>query len=476
MRKPISLLTIFAVLLAGALTSAAPPPGKGGGNGGGDNAPPTRPDYQPPDPESFPWQMFGQNELNGGQSGFLGPTVGNSSYHYALGDRIGSPAIAPDGRIFAGGGSPDSVAIGLVSAHVDGAVDWYFRCGGTKGTPAIGSNEIAYFIGGTPEYQLDEDGNIVYVDGEPVVRFPDGLRTLIAVDVNAFDPVADVGYQNRLLPDAASIVFVVPLGAEAMGSVTLDEANGRVLVATHGGWLIAISTRTDGTLGTVDFTYDLGADQTGFLQSTPAIDFLYEVYYVASGGSGALHAVDFDGTRRWINTSMTGATTGPAVGLDGTIYVTSNDDGHLWSVSPDGSSNWHTRIRKKGGFANIVTVGFPALDEFYDANDGTLQTTIHVGSSNGLSAVSGSGSIKWTFATDTDLEAAPCVAADGVVYIQPQYEGLYALDPDGMLRWSDPTVGGHHLTPAIGPDGALYVGSTDPLFQNGTMGLWSIAD
>jgi len=96
----------------------------------------------------------------------------------------------------------------------------------------------------------------------------------------------------------------------------------------------------------------------------------------------------------------------PAIGLDGTIYVGS-DDKHLYAINPDGT-------------------------------------------------------LKWRFKTESDIDySSPAIGSEGTVYVGSDDKHLYALNPDGTLKWKFKTGGKVHSSPAIGLDGTIYVGSDD---------------
>ena len=109
----------------------------------------------------------------------------------------------------------------------------------------------------------------------------------------------------------------------------------------------------------------------------------------------------------------------PAIGIDGTIYVGS-DDGYLYAINPDGT-------------------------------------------------------LKWKFKTGNQIWSAPAIGSDGTIYINSSYYYLYAINPDGTQKWQFIMAWARNSSPAIGSDGTIYVGSSDfhlyAITDNGTTGI-----
>ena len=176
----------------------------------------------------------------------------------------------------------------------------------------------------------------------------------------------------------------------------------------------------------------------------------------------------------------------PAVGVDGTIYVGS-DDYNLYAINPDGSQQW-AFLTGSEVFAS------PAI-----GTDGT----IYVGSlDNNLYAVNPDGTQKWVFPTDIIIASAAAIAGgryhlflvvttttcmpsirtahkSGALppvarSIPPRPSGRTAPSISARVtRICMPSIRtvpksghsgpGHYVwsTPALGADGTVYVGSND---------------
>ena len=152
--------------------------------------------------------------------------------------------------------------------------------------------------------------------------------------------------------------------------------------------------------------------------------------------------------------------TAPAIGDDGTIYV-SSDDHFLYALNPDGSLKWKYET---GDVLSSPAVG----------SDGT----IYVGSKDRqFYAINPDGTLKWVYPTRTAFTASPAIGSDGTIYAAGTEQDLYvyvcpdgntreevrgriyAINPNGTLKWHQFLSGAVNSSPAIGIDGTIYIGS-----------------
>lgn len=156
-------------------------------------------------------------------------------------------------------------------------------------------------------------------------------------------------------------------------------------------------------------------------------------------------------------------TNAPAVGPDGTIYVSSSDR-FFYALNPDGSQKWRTATDFNSDSSAAAI-----------APDGTIYFGTVV--SGIIYALNPDGSIRWTASPgQSSFVAAPAVASDGTVYFK-QDEGITrAFSPAGVELWSYDIPGeGSYAGPAISSDHTIYIPANDgaihALSPDGTL-IW----
>lgn len=173
-------------------------------------------------------------------------------------------------------------------------------------------------------------------------------------------------------------------------------------------------------------------DEAGNVDLTPAKRF-FDVNVIEPG------------MKKW-NFPARGVNDSPAIGSDGTIYVSSFDN-NLYALNPDGTEKWHfetgRKVHSSPAFGPNGTIYFGSLD-------------------NHLYALNPNGTVKWTFEVSNYFNASPVVGPKGIIYIGSYNNTFYAIKPDGSVKWTfgtkDGVVAG--TAPAISDDGTIYVGTT----------------
>jgi len=137
----------------------------------------------------------------------------------------------------------------------------------------------------------------------------------------------------------------------------------------------------------------------------------------------------------------------PALGSDGTIYLSSNGSGyspnqindHLYALNPDGSLKWD----------------YPTESWSFSAPAIGPDGTIYWGSRDGyLYALEPGGALKWRVATDVGdcVLYTPAIGSDGTIYVGANDGYLYAFDSDGSIMWQYQNAS----SPVIDQNGTLY--------------------
>jgi len=159
-----------------------------------------------------------------------------------------------------------------------------------------------------------------------------------------------------------------------------------------------------------------------------------------------LYAINPDGTLKWrFNALDNIIQSSPMIGEDGTVYFgicgPGFDIGRVYAVNPDGTEKWHTDV---GDYVYCT----PAIGD-----DGTVYITSNDWYLYALNP--DNGSVKWKFRTGA---GEPSIGADGTIYVPSHNHYLFAVNPDGTLQWKTEIGTGSSDTPAIGNDGTIYIG------------------
>jgi uncharacterized repeat protein (TIGR02543 family) len=143
----------------------------------------------------------------------------------------------------------------------------------------------------------------------------------------------------------------------------------------------------------------------------------------------------------------------PAIGVDGTIYVGSQDNKVYALDGQTGTKQWEFET-------GDVVRSSPAI-----GSDGT----VYIGSfDNKVYALSGKTGTKiWQFATGNVVWASPAIGADGTIYIGSFDNKVYALNgKTGTKIWQFAMEGHLYHRATIGNDGTVYIGEAYTMASN----------
>jgi outer membrane protein assembly factor BamB len=159
-----------------------------------------------------------------------------------------------------------------------------------------------------------------------------------------------------------------------------------------------------------------------------------------------LHAINPDGTRKWVIHVGDEVASSPSIGDDGTIYVgvmgPGSNKGSMVAVKPNGSIKW------------IYEVGYFVTADPTIHPDGTI---IFGSMDEYIYALYPNGTLRWRYKTGHVIRGHACIDSYGIIWIACWDGFLYAFDVDGTLihKYDMPIDGGETI--AIGPDGTIYV-------------------
>ncbi len=254
------------------------------------------------------------------------------------------------------------------------------------------------------------------------------------------------------------------------GSISVTVASGCNWNATSNvSWITITSGSSGSGNGTVNFSVatNIGASclagtitvagntfnvtQIGTIGSCGLVNSVWPKFHgnMQNTGLSTVNTSADSGSLQWTYTTGNYVDSSPAIGVDGTIYIDS-DDHNLYAISSTGALKWSYTT---GGFNTPTVESSPAIG---------VDGTIYVGSQDdNLYAINPNGSLKWKYPTGNGVYSSPAIGADGTIYVGSYDNNLYALNPNGTLKWSYTTGGAVTSSPAIGADGTIYVGSAD---------------
>ena len=227
--------------------------------------------------------------------------------------------------------------------------------------------------------------------------------------------------------------------------------------------------------GALKWTYNGG----GSGSQGPTVVGANGTIYFGTAAPSAIHAVNPNGTRRWIFNApgSQGPIGGPGVGPDGNVYAVFDLGSSFGAVSltPAGSLRWNTlgnpRVTEHGQVGRELVFG--AGQVYYTStNVGSLwafalsngaqrfqanlsrpgqaatgpggRVYVATGIQPRLRAYSSAGQLLWSFFGDepgvTNVLSAPDVGRDGRVYIDRNLSQLYSLEPTPSVRWVSPSL------------------------------------
>jgi hypothetical protein len=304
-----------------------------------------------------------------------------------------SPAVAPEGTVYF---SADASLYAITNM---GSNKWTFTLDGNRcGSAAVGANGVVYIASGAAGrlYGIRADGALQWSfqtgggNASPALGRDDAIYTFGYV---MFYSVSAIGAERWRYPVGGTAVF-----------------------------------------------------------SSPAVNAAENIY-VSSPELTTLYSLNANGTARWAYSLDRESGDSPAVGYDGTVFITA---GPLCAISSSGTKLWASQTNDFAHCSPVI------------GTDGTIYASTSRGS---LCAFTPSGEFKWQVLTNGYTPGtSPAIDSAGTIYYSA-YSVLYAISPAGTVVWSVPLLhdpgdmfGTSVTSPAIGPDGTIYVTSANRLY------------
>lgn len=409
-------------------------------------------------PAGSPWPMAHGNAARNGRASVNGPAVGQLFWSLPeVGEVFSSPVIGPDGTIYV-------ISDLLYAVSPEGTILWSFNPGGPCGTncqwqlggaPAVGSDGTVYLPLGV---RIGQGGN-----GPPhgvVALSPSGIEQwrwvsegLVMVPdlrgayYNSYPRDLLIGPDGTIYGLFSSERCFEPDPRFGLCPIQNIEWSGSVAAVSEDGngvWVRGLKRGTPTQMALGSSSLYFGRNYGGGLFPMPPPEHF-------------LIAVDpSTGDTVWeLDLSSVGWIWDPAVGDDGTIYVSLRGPlrDTLYAFNPDGTEKWSLDLEGPGQK--------PAIGP-----DGTLYVAYWTSEGeNFLSAVEDAGSaasILWTIPLAW-ISSFPVVDAAGVIYLglatEDERGKVVAFSPDGTVKWEVDLEGPPYSPPAL-QEGFLYVGGS----------------
>ena len=349
-----------------------------------------------------------------GRGDSSGPVEPDTLWSFETGGSTpASPVIAADGTVYV-----VSADGRLYALDENGVKKWEFKAEESLfATPSLDAAGVVYFgdLAGW-FYAVGPDGALRWK-----TLLPDGRerRILGSAAVTPAGRSFVASWNNRLyaLNVDGSILWQAPLGGLATSSPVVDAAGNVYITCLDPSSLNLLATykfAPDSSQPVWVSRTDLGIGRNR-ITSSPAIDLSRQRLYVGAcaESTGVLVAVDIvSGQIAFRRTLPKGVVSSPAIGADGTIFV-SCLDGRLYALRPqDAAQRWVFQTEA------LYILGSPSLDNIGN---------IYVGASDGVVyALSSAGQELWRFTTGSNVESAP-VAHDRRLHVTSFDGRLYVL-------------------------------------------------
>ncbi len=425
---------------------------------------------------------------------------GTIMWSFTTGDDIyGTTAVCSDGTVYIGSADDNLYAI-----NPDGTEKWRFNTDNDVfSSPAIGSDGTVYF--GSRDnyvYALNPDSSLKW-------RYDTGSKIESSPAIGS-DGTVYIGSRYKglyaLNPDG-SLKWVYATAGNVYNSPAIGS-DGTIyfgtLVTSGGEGKILYAINPDGSL---KWKYNAGLS---IYYSSPVIgpdDTIYVASTLRTKANeiGLLHAVAPDGTLEWtctleregvVDNEIIGT---PAVGADGTIYIGGFKDaiksGALYAVNPDGSIKWWYTFENEAK-------GIPAIGSdgtlYYGAGDGYLYAFENVvdftsDATEGMSTLN----VQFTGSSTRDIASWSWDFGDGTTSTEQNPSHTYSTDstesytvsltvtdtagtsytaekPGYITVWNQPVAGfDADLTAGQVP---MKVNFTDTSANTPTTWLWDFGD
>jgi len=365
-------------------------------------------------------------------------SAGALIWSYAASEPVSSSAAIGADAVYVG--SDDNCLYGVIA--LSGALSWSYMTGGDiYSSPAVSDTNMVYVgSGDNIIYSLNSNGTLVwtYATGDVV-------RSSVAIDAG----IIYVGSGDNflyVLGGPASIPTVTPTWPstpEETPTITPSPTDTPTETATP-----TVTPTATAPTETPTITSTPTITPTPTETPTPMPWPMFRANLEHTGRSG--YAGPSIPALAWSFRTADDVASSPALGMDGTIYVGS-DDNLFYALSPAGWIAWSYET------AGAISSS-PAVDACGKVYAGSEDSRFY--------AFSSAGGLEWSYThpgggAEDFWASSPMIGATGEVYVQAR-TSLIVFSQVGSVAWSFSTgaaSNAHPSSPAVGTDGRIFWGS-----------------
>lgn len=199
--------------------------------------------------------------------------------------------------------------------------------------------------------------------------------------------------------------------------------------------------------GTLKWKHEM---EGGVTETVPVMDENGVIYIGTIWGTpNYLYAINStNGILNWMYYLGDSSYSSPAVGEDGTIYISEGKTFH--AVHSNGTRKWTFSA------GDFFWGSSPAIDDYGIVYCGAHDDNLYAWYPN-------NGSVKWIFDAGTWVHGSPTIGEDGVIYLAAD-NGLYALySNNGTMKWHN-NIGPIWGSPTLDENGNIYAGTWEERF------------
>lgn len=312
---------------------------------------------------------------------------------------------------------------------------WSYFDEETASPPAIGNNGMVFIGMNKTLYAFSNDGRIVWSQKNPSDKKYTSAPSLTKRGDLYIG--ADDGYLYAYTI-AGTYKWRFPTGGWIDSNPAI-ASDGTIYFGSSSSSFYALTPE-----GRLKWSYPAKS----WIKSSPALGDDGSIYFGSTDKN--IYALHQNGTLKWKYTTNDFIDNSPALSNDGSILYIGSLDGYLYALRTDnGELVWKIATSGRLGWASPA-VGKDGTIFISSNNDSTDSSQIY--------ALKPDGQTTWMKQFSPAVLSSPTIGSDGRIYISSAGGNLYALSPtSGNILQSLNLGGWLNYNPVIGPNKRIYV-------------------